>query len=263
MNDPDLPELALTEKEVDEILRSCDGRALLVGGQALAFWAQYYGIVPIDVLGENVTSDADFIGTAAVAREMAAALKSKGWRYWQPTMDSATPQTAKLSKRIEGKGIKQIDFLDSIIGLERERVMRRAVTLHLRDGTRLQLLHPLDVLESRLKNLAVLPSKRNRQGIAQARLAIDITRAFLEELVSEGKMRLLLTAIERVARIAQDKSLLAVSHDYELNVLDAVPADKVPSEEFRSRRWPQLLELVAAQRQGYAKRKNQGKTRGG
>lgn len=206
MNDPDLPELALTEKEVDEILRSCDGRALLVGGQALAFWAQYYGIVPIDVLGENVTSDADFIGTAAVARGMAAALKSKGWRYWQPTMDSATPQTAKLSKRIEGKGIKQIDFLDSIIGLERERVMRRAVTLHLRDGTRLQLLHPLDVLESRLKNLAVLPSKRNRQGIAQARLAIDITRAFLEELVSEGKMRLLLTAIERIHRKLPDVS---------------------------------------------------------
>lgn len=40
MNDPDLPELALTEKEVDEILRSCDGRALLVGGQALAFEAE-------------------------------------------------------------------------------------------------------------------------------------------------------------------------------------------------------------------------------
>jgi hypothetical protein len=30
MTEP-LPEIALTEEEIDQILRSCDGRALLVG----------------------------------------------------------------------------------------------------------------------------------------------------------------------------------------------------------------------------------------
>ena len=249
MTEPRLPELALTEEEVDEILRSCNGRALLVGGQALAFWAQYYGITPLGVLGANVTSDADFLGSADVAHELAEVLKPKGWRYWRASMDDATAQTAKLSKRVEGQGIKQIDFLGNIVGLDSERIKRRAVTLHLADGTQVKVLHPLDVLESRLKNLAALPSKRNGQGIAHARLAIDITGAFLEQLAREDNGRLLLNAIERVARIAQDKSLEPVFHEFKLDPLAAVPADQVPSEEFRTQRWPRILELTKAQRQ--------------
>lgn len=259
MSEPGLPELALTEDEIDEILRSCNGRALLVGGQALAFWAQYYGITPVGVLGVNVTSDADFLGSAEIARELAEVLKPKGWRYWRATMDDATAQTAKLSKRVEGQGIKQVDFLGNIVGLDSERIRRRAVTLHLAEGTQLKVLHPLDVLESRLKNLAALPSKRNRQGIAQARLAIDITRGYLEQLVREANTPLLLNAIENVARIAQDKSLHSVFHDFKLNPLLAVPDDQVPSEKFRTHRWPEILKLAEAQRRAYAQRQRRAK----
>lgn len=109
---PDLPELALTEEEVDEILRSCDGRALLIGGQTLVFWAYHYGIAPPGALGANVTSDADFLGPAHVAREMAEALKPQGWRYWQPTMDDATPQTARCPDNNIGDGRKAPGHLD-------------------------------------------------------------------------------------------------------------------------------------------------------
>jgi hypothetical protein len=260
MSESRLPEIALTEEEIDEILRSCNGRALLVGGQALAFWAQYYRVIPVGVLGTNVTSDADFLGNAQVARELAEALKPKGWRYWRATMDDATGHTAKLSKRIEGQGIKQIDFLGSIVGLDSERIRRRGVTLHLADGARVQLLHPLDVLESRLRNLAALSSKRTRQGIEQARLAIDITRCYLEQLVHEGDTRLLLKAIEHVARIALDKSLDAVFHQFELNPLLAVPADQVASAEFRTHRWPQILALTEAQRRAHTQRQRRIKS---
>ena len=254
-----LSEIALTKEEVEEILRSCGSRALLVGGQALALWAQHYGITPVGVLGANVTSDVDFLGSSQVARNLAEALKSKGWRYWRATMADGTTHTAKLSKRIEGEGVKQIDFLGNIVGLDSDRVRRRAATLHLADGAQLKVLHPLDVLESRLKNLAALPSKRNRQGIAQAQLAIEIVRRFLEELVSGGHTRLLLNAIERLARITQDQTLGAVFHDFELDPLDAVPADLVPSESFRKRRWPQILELAAEQRRAYTQRRRRTK----
>lgn len=252
-----LPEIALTEDEIDQILHGCQDRAVLVGGQALAFWAQHYAITPVGVLSANVTSDVDFLGTAQVARELAQALKRQGWRFWLATMDDATAQTAKLSKRIEGQGIKQVDFLGSIIGLETERLKRHAVGLHLADGTHLRVLHPLDVLESRLKNIAALPSKRDSQGIAQANLAIDITRAYLEQLGRESRTRALLRAIERIARIALDQGLAPVFHDFSLNPLAAVPVETVPSEKFQERRWPQLLTLVAEQRKSYAQRQRQ------
>ena len=250
-----LPEIALTEEEIDQILRSCDGRALLVGGQALAFWAQYYQVKPLGVLAVNVTSDADFVGTAQVARDLSQSLKPLGWRYWQPSVDDATPQTAKLSKRIEGQGIKQIDFLNSIVGLKTEAIQRRAVVLNLTDGIRVRVLHPLDVLESRLKNLAQLPSKRDPQGIAQAHLAIDVVSSFLEQLLTEQPARWSLDAIERVVRIAQEKSLETVIHDFGLDLLNAIPADRVSSEEFRTRRWPQILALITEQRRAYDQRK--------
>jgi hypothetical protein len=253
MTEP-LPEIALTEEEIDLILRGCNGRALLVGGQALAFWAQHYQIKPLGVLSANVTSDADFIGTVQVARELSQLLKPLGWRYWQPSLDDATPQTAKLSKRIEGHGIKQIDFLGSIVGLKTEGIKQRAILLTLADGTHLRVLHPLDVLESRLKNLAELPSKRGPQGIAQAHLAIDIARSFLEQLLSE-ETRQILDAIERVARMAQEKSLGDVFYDYGLDPLISIPVDRVSSEEFRKRRWPQILTLVTEQRRARAQRR--------
>lgn len=251
----ELPEIALTEQEIDQILRGCAGRALLVGDQALAFWAQYYQVKPLGVLAVNVTSDADFIGPAQIARDLSRSLKPMGWRYWQPSPEDATPQTAKLSKRLEGQGIKQIDFLANIVGLRTDSIQRRAVLLNLADGTRLRVLHPLDVLESRLRNLAELASKRSPQGIAQARLAIEIVRSFLEQMLPEEPPRRLLDAIERVIRMARDESLETVFHDYTFDLLAAVPSDRVSSEDFRTRRWPQVLALMGEQRQAHARRR--------
>lgn len=247
-----LPEIALTEEEIDEILRSCNGRALLVGGQALAFWAQHYQVKPLGVLASSVTSDVDFVGTAQIARDLWQSLRALGWKYWQPTPDDATSQIAKLSKTVEGHGIKQVDFLDSIIGLKTDGIRRRAVVLNLTDGTQLWVLHPLDVLESRLQNLARLPVKRTSQGSAQAHLALEVVRRYLEEAVDETSPRRLFDAIERVAHMAQQATLTDILQDYKLDLLSVVPVDRVSSEEFRSRRWPQLRAAVDERRRIHA-----------
>jgi hypothetical protein len=86
-----LHEIALTPDEVGEILAHCGPHALLVGGQALALWAALYEVTPPKVLAAAISSDADFIGNAVLARRLGDALK--GWDLWQPTLDDATPQT--------------------------------------------------------------------------------------------------------------------------------------------------------------------------
>jgi hypothetical protein len=57
-------------------------------------------------------------------------------------------------------GFKQIDFLASIQGLSTEAIRRRGVPITLKSGKTILVLHPLDVLESRLQNLLSLPEKR-------------------------------------------------------------------------------------------------------
>jgi hypothetical protein len=70
-------EIALTRQDVDKILSLCEPPTLLVGGQALAFWAAFFNVQPTALLSKNITSDADFVGTIAAAKKIAKAL---GWK---------------------------------------------------------------------------------------------------------------------------------------------------------------------------------------
>jgi hypothetical protein len=244
-----LHEVALTPDEVREILAQCGAHALLVGGQALALWASVYEVTPPKVLAASISSDAHFIGDALLARRLGDALK--GWDFWQPTLDDATPQTAKLSRTVEG-GVKQIDFLGTIAGLETSAVQRRAVTITLASRVELRVLHPLDVLESRLQNLLLIPEKRNAAGIAQAQLAVRVANAFLARRIEEdASFREVLDAIERVGQIATNKRLISVTLDYEIDILSAVPIEKVDHADFRKKRWPQITQLVKERQREY------------
>ena len=169
MSEQQLHEVALTEEEKDTILSYCGPEPLLVGGQALAFWAVWFKIESPAELGDKVTTATDFIGSSSNARALNKQLR---WTMWKPPLDDATPQTAKLTKRVENNGVKQIDFLHSIIGLDTKEIRKRAVAITLPPQTKISVLHPVDVLTSRLKNLQLLREKQNEIGIAQARLAI-------------------------------------------------------------------------------------------
>jgi hypothetical protein len=242
-------ESALTPNEVREILAQCGPHALLVGGQALALWAAMYEVVPPKVLAASISSDADFIGNAALARKLGDALK--GWDFWQSKLDDATPQTAKLTRTV-GDGVKQVDFLGAIAGLDTAAVQSRAVVVTLDSGVELRVLHPLDVLESRLQNLLLIPEKRHAEGIAQAHLSVRISHAFLVRRIEEGAtFRVVLDAIERIGQIATNKRLTGVLLDYEVDILSAVPIEKVAHPGFRKKRWPQITQAMQEQRRKY------------
>ncbi|MFO1465550.1 MAG: hypothetical protein U1F35_03765 [Steroidobacteraceae bacterium] len=249
----ELPAIALTSEEILRIFKSCNTQALLVGGQALAYWAMEFQIRPRGILQDGVTRDVDFIGSAAVAQTVFESLRPMGWRFWRATFDDAGSQTAKISKRIEGVGIKQIDFLTGIIGIDTEKIRKRAVSVRLADGTGIKVLHPIDVLESRLKNLASIPSKRDAQGIAQANLALEIAAAYLNSMLAR-EPRQLLNALKAVIRIAEDKSLDPVFHDYGIEPLSIVPAAQVPVDDFKDREWPLVLARIDRQRRAYGDR---------
>jgi hypothetical protein len=185
-----IQEVALTEEEKNTILSYCGPEPLLVGGQALAFWAVWFKIESPAELGDKVTTDADFIGSIKNARALNKQLR---WTMWTPSLDDSTPQTAKLTKRVDYNGVKQIDFLHSIVGLDTREIRKRAVAINLPPSSKISILHPVDVLTSRLKNLQHLREKQNEVGVAQAHLAIKITSAFLRTLLAASHRRELLT----------------------------------------------------------------------
>ncbi|MGH2670170.1 MAG: hypothetical protein ACRDH5_13830, partial [bacterium] len=156
------------------ILSICSPRALLVGGQALAFWADHLQVErPLDLVS-GVTADADFVGDATLAIELGRRL---GWRTWIAALDDATAQTAKVTRRLADGRVKQVDFLSGVVGLTTKDVIRRAVEMHVPRIGNLRVMHPVDVLDSRIQNLHLLPEKRSRHGLAQAELSQATARA--------------------------------------------------------------------------------------
>jgi hypothetical protein len=240
-------EAPLSPEDVQKILSICSPRGLLVGGQALAFWADHLAVERPANLRSGVTADADFIGDSVLAKDLGERL---GWQTWIPALDDSTPQTGKVTHRTKSGKVKQVDFLSGVAGLTTKDLARRAIEMEVPGIGHLRVIHPVDVLDSRIQNLHLLPEKRTAAGIAQARLAVDVARAFIrQEIVTRGE-RTGLKLLERVAGIAGDIAAIRVFLLYGIDPLKAVPL-----EDFRTTsalhkvRWPQIVAEVGEKRE--------------
>ena len=253
-----LPELPLAPEEIREILESAEADSLLVGGQALALWAELYGVSIPEELSQGISGDVDFIGSVSAASALGERLNCRErmgskWKLYRVTPGDATPQTAKLGMTVPGLGVKEIDFLGSIVGLDTKDARDDAVEVTLGSGKTIRVLHPIDVLRSRLHNLASLESKRGEQGYAQARLAISVVTAFLRQQAAEASKRELLDHVKEIREIALDRGLAKVYYECGFDVLSCVPVEQIQDENFRRLRWPQILDEVKEVRAKQAK----------
>jgi len=118
----------------------------------------------------------------------------------------------------------------------------------------LRVMHPIDVLDSRIQNLHMLPEKRTEAGIAQAGLSVDVVRAFIRVEIATRSERAGLKLLERVADIAGDIAAVRV-----FLLFGVEPLDAVPLEDFRTTstlhkvRWPQIRMEVGAKRESLRK----------
>ena len=240
-------EASLTPEDVQKILSIGSPRGLLVGGQALAFWADHLRVERPVNLVSGVTADAVFIGDSALAKDLARRL---GWQVWIPALDESTPQTGKVTHRTTSGEVKQVDFLSGVVGLTTKDLARRAIEMEMPNNGHLRVIHPIDVLDSRIQNLHLLPEKRTSAGIAQARLAVDVARAFIRQEVATRDERAALKLLERVADIAGDMAAVRVFLLYGID-----PLNGVPLEDFRTTsalhkvRWPQIVAEAGEKRE--------------
>jgi hypothetical protein len=231
-------EAPLSPEDVKTILAICSPKGLLVGGQALAFWADRLAIELPPALVPTVTADADFIGDSALAKELGRRL---GWKTWLPSLDEATPHTGKVTQRLKDGGVKQVDFLSGVTGLATKDLVRRAVELEVPRIGLVRVMHPLDVLDSRIQNLHLLPEKRTRAGIAQAEVAVDVVRAFIRDAIARKGERVGLKLLERIVEITNDIAAVRVFLLHGIDPLQAVPLDAFrTTPKLHQQRWPQI-----------------------
>ena len=240
-------EAYLPPELVDRVLRSAQADVVLVGGQALAFWMDRYGIEHA-LHRPAVSRDIDFLtpdatNTAPLHR-FARAIG--GQAKIQP-MRAITALIGSAVAPAEGELVYNVDLLHSVFGLDRDDVMANAMEVRTRDGVRFRVMHPLDVLQSRNVNLHNLRDKQNVLGEQQFRLAIEVARTWFEEqidaierdasLSEHDRNRAVFDLIGPVDEYSAEDAARKNAARYDISLADSVPAWRITSPVFWSKQW--------------------------
>lgn len=217
---------------------------VLVGGQSLSFWVDFFRIpVPRFDTG-YLTQDADFVGSKRdaemLARELGAEIRIAQLQDNQPNLAVLTYDGT------DGKRLL-IDFLSVIVGLDDREIKTRAIPIEW-DDKHLFILHPMLCLQSRIENLYHLPGKRNGNGISQARIAVEVAKHYISQVLDELSERDALDATKQIRGMGFSRAGLYVYKHYGIDVLDAVEPDRFTSEEFKAKHWPQVIKWIAKRR---------------
>ena len=103
-------------------------------------------------------------------------------------------------------------------------------------------MHPLDVLQSRIENLAKIRDKQTEEGVDQALLAIDVAKSYIKAVAKEPDgERLTLKAVEYIFSVGTSSAGRKVSREFDIEFLSCIPIESVTNKEFRLQRWPQIV----------------------
>lgn len=225
---PVLPddEAPLDEQTLQAFLSAMSTQMVLVGGQALAFWMNRYGIRPPDV--GFISNDGDALGSVRTAKYLAQELQAA---LLVPDPSRLTSLVAQLRIPVAGTGkVRNIDVLHLLYttsGLKKSneftrRVQANAVTVQLSKDTTIRIMHPLDVFESRVHNAVGLLSDKGPHVVTQAEWGIQVGRAAVLKMATDLEGQRCGAAVQRVFRLWKSSVGQRLWHDHQLCVLDAI-----------------------------------------
>ena len=165
---------------LERILELAGIDMILVGGQALAFWAAYYR-TPAPAIA--ITKDVDLLGTKADVERLARGLDAKAVF---PHKIATTILVGQVLKDLPGGDYVNIDVMFRVYGNIATEAMRARlgdrITGNENPAGRFRVMHPIDVLQGRLENVYGLSAKQDEHGVAQLRLAIEVARSFVGDM---------------------------------------------------------------------------------
>ena len=243
-------EVSVPTQLLERILELAQGEMILIGGQALAFWASYYD-TPAPLIA--ITKDVDFLGTRADVERLARGLTA---RTVFPPKAATTLLVGQVIKDLPNGTCINIDVMFRVHGdITTKAIASRAVLTEIPSGAFL-VMHPLDVLQGRLENVYGLTSKQDEHGLAQLRVSIDVARKFVADIASQENVGaadsprpVALRHLARIERLALSDAGRKVAKQYGIYVADAIDPESVKHViQFMSKKLPQILRLMSAQR---------------
>lgn len=253
----------LSTAEVERILAALapiadEHAAVLVGGQAVAFWARFLGVLDaIPALAPLLSKDIDFEGTREAAR---TAAKLLGGSVRIPSSDDHTPNTGVVVFVDADGADRKIDFLRAPLGLRGDDVLKTAVrtvfgaVAGVGDAP-LLVMHPERCMESCVYNAQIL-GRVDEVALRKLAASIIAAREWSRRLLGDGsiperdRVRAVLRLNERIFRKCDgDLHFRQLFAARRVDPFDAVLVDddRLP-DAFTHTRYPQMLEQLRGRR---------------
>lgn len=231
-------------------LEALTDELVIVGGQAVNFWAERY-IPRVNELATNApytSKDIDVCGGPADVRRIAGMLH--GEAHVAEQFDPSLNVGVVLAKDEHGDMVR-IDVLRAPAGLDGAEVRRLSLGFRASGPEGrvilLRVMHPVLSMESRAFNTALLPGYARPQGLKQLRASVLCAREFLREILRDGHGRDVLKLNERIFRFRRyQEAARLVLERHGIDVFEAVLDDPALPEAFRTVRLPQMRAAMAA-----------------
>ncbi len=235
----DKTEIAFSVTKLDAVLKNLPRDTILVGGQSLIFWLSYYKIDTLLQEGSPaISKDTDILGDRS---HVALISKAVGGIAKYPPKKSMTIIVGQVLLPVGEQEFLNIDVIHHVGTMDTEGIKRRAVEIDA-DGHPFLVMHPIDVLISRVENFRSIIDKQNAAGLRQVTLSINVAECYLVEAAKRDE-KIALKAIEKISETARSPAgMFARKHGAE--IYEAINPDKLKSliknKRFIAERLPRL-----------------------
>jgi len=226
---------------------------LLVGGQALNFWATRYAVAHPELLNLQpfTSSDLDVLNSGEDAEAVARCL---GYEIRKPAADHYTPERAKIAKSFNDPDALVVDFMWDLWRLNPDDVKAWAIPTKPPGIKRvIRVMHPMHCYISRIENhfnamagTPIWPPAGSRAR-RRCQLALDVLGLYLEERAASSPREVYRVA-EVVAQKATEPSHVLAFHKAGLDVMTAIPRKDLLSLDFLETQLPKLDGAIARAR---------------
>lgn len=176
----------LSPKDAEDIISKIESGTsepiVIVGGQAIVFWATQYQNAISELRELSYTSrDIDLLGSARVALEIRDALRGRVRLNDNPN-DHVRVNAAIVTFVDRSGHTREIDVLENLAGLKPEEVVKHCIAVTLPAGTEAHFMHPVHCMESRFHNTNGKLARRDSKSLFQLRTAFLCAKHYLGEL---------------------------------------------------------------------------------
>jgi hypothetical protein len=209
-------------QHLSKIAPSYQEELVLIGGQALFFWADYYNLSEEQIETPLMSKDIDFLGSYNAAAHCAKVWKGK---LYQPSSNDHTPNTAKVIIPLDNQEQIDVDFLAYVHGLDKNEANKKASFQAQEEKIVFYVLNPVFCLKSRLENIYGLGYGKNRilQEVSRLKMAIMIERLHLNDLLNNKDTRRAINETKLLLTWAKNNKGINVYLEHHVDILESIP----------------------------------------